>query len=263
MGSIHEFEQLLCDYLTGTIGGHAVAGEGAAIYRSALIKRLQRPVSLAHAVLSELPRPPLSDDEIEELRVAVSGIRLAQPLTWTVWHHPHLAYVALLPAIRQQYSTATAEWFAAGCAGYACRLEVGGLALAEGVAILGEWIEFVRRLIRATGRRDLVSRPARTQITPASLGPLEAVGAAGIMESGPAHPRVEVCGEPPSAPPGEGAGAGAGAGAAAPNPRRASGIMYADEVASELGLAVWPARTTPCSASSAGATFAPGKSMGA
>lgn len=178
--TLHDFDLDLCDYILGQIRPHLC--ELPARPSSEARDRAGQPVWLRHMewelldmpawagrVVSALPVEladyvwmgvdgeavprRLNDPELAWLAFAFDDPpgRLESACVWTPFPALHRRAVECVPEITCVLTKQTAEEWTADSAGFAAKLCTSGLSLAEGIAIVRDWLLCARRLLRVIG----------------------------------------------------------------------------------------------------------------
>jgi len=95
------------------------------------------------------PVRAMTDDEMSLVGFAVDDppMGLDKHCVWRPAPHVHRRAVGCVPEIRAALTTQTAEEWAVDAGRFASQLGEAGLPLARGIAIVGEWLRCVRRLL--------------------------------------------------------------------------------------------------------------------
>lgn len=162
---VHWFDSVLCDYLRGNIGGLLLHDPGERDFAKWMGKALPREL-LAYIRKPTEPRLVFNEVELDTLACATEWLPNEGSARWTPWPGAHREYLECLPAIRQLLSGATAEEFASASVEFARQLGTANLGLHEGIVLVTEWIEHVRRLKQALGMLQFLPRPEGQFPTP-------------------------------------------------------------------------------------------------
>jgi hypothetical protein len=120
----------------------------------------------------------LNDDELGELASAFRDApwRLDRP--WVPYEPLHRRHIECVREIRDALAAAYAEQWARSSARWAAALEREGTRLSQGIGVVREWVEEVRRLLGAMGATGLLPRPEGSFPTPTFPAPPPAGAAA-------------------------------------------------------------------------------------
>jgi excisionase family DNA binding protein len=115
----------------------------------------------------EAQRSPPSESELGRLAAALDDLpdRLNRTCVWEPYPALHARYVECVSEIRTELTRQTAEEWAAASAGFAGRLCVRPLSLAEGVSVVGDWLRLARRLRHAMGAVRVPTSASTAPIT--------------------------------------------------------------------------------------------------
>ena len=190
---LHKFDLALCDYILGQIQPRLRELRERPVETLHLEHsdwdRLDIPTWAGYTIAALPPRLgdhiwagvsgdvvllPLNDDELFGLQGVVDDppLRLKDQLTWEPCDPLHRRYLDTISEVQESLTKQTAEEWAVGCSEFASKLCCDGLAIAEGITLVHEWLWRLRQLLRAMGATKYLPAPEGHHPTPTIPNPV-------------------------------------------------------------------------------------------
>ncbi|HYT88582.1 MAG TPA: helix-turn-helix domain-containing protein [Gemmataceae bacterium] len=167
---LHEFDLQLCEHVLANIRGHRHVPGFAAFIEEQLDPPM---MAYLKALDGDVEPPPLllNDAELEDLAMTFLGESHEFDRPWRPYAELYRRAIQCAVDIRTGLAAEYVREWARACTQFAERLESGRLWLGDGIEVVAEWIDEVRRLLRAMGATNLLPVPEGTFPTPSHPQP--------------------------------------------------------------------------------------------
>ncbi len=167
---LHDFDSQLCWHVLDNVASHMGDADFAAFVGEAVDPAV---VACIRALDDDAEPPPLllSDAELEDLAGAFHGEEFQFDRDWVPYESLYRRSIDCAAEIRDSLAKQYADEWASRSARFAERLEARGVWLHHGIEVVQEWVEELRRLLRAMGATHLLPAPEGAFPTPTNPEP--------------------------------------------------------------------------------------------
>jgi hypothetical protein len=180
---LHEFDLDLCRYVLQNVRYHLRKDRFAAFAADAVNPEV---FGYLQSLRRDDEPPPmlLNAAELIDLAEVFAGGPFEFDRPWEAYESLHRRSIECVTEIRATLTPHHAQEWSVASAGFADRLESGRARLHHGIEIVHQWVDEIRRLLKAIGATALIPRPEGSFPTPTCPDSSSAVS--------PAHPSAEL-----------------------------------------------------------------------